>query len=339
MKKSIVLSGIQPSGKLSIGNYLGALRQWIEMQDNYNCQYCIVDLHAISIRKNPKELNKNIFDTLAICLSSGIDPKKSSLFIQSHIPEHTQLSWLLNCYTQIGELKRMTQFKDKSQCYNNVNAGLFNYPVLMAADILLYGAHKVPVGNDQKQHLELARNIAIRFNNIYSQNNPIFTIPKAYTPKINGRVMSLQNSAKKMSKSDHNHKNIITLLDEPKTILKKINQAQTDLDKPPRIIYEADKKPGISNLMSLYSAATGKTFTEIETQYQNTELYSPFKTDVAEAIISMLEPIQIEYKRVRKDYSYLNSVMRDGAKKASILASKTLKKVYEAVGFIVPNFK
>ncbi|KEY91111.1 tryptophanyl-tRNA synthetase [Candidatus Photodesmus blepharus] len=335
MKKNIVLSGIQPSGDLTIGNYLGALRQWKQMQDDYDCQYCIVDLHAITVRQNPKTLYETTLNTLAICLAVGVDPKKSSLFVQSHIPQHTQLSWLLNCYTQMGELKRMTQFKNKSQRYaNDINIGLFNYPVLMASDILLYGAHQVPVGEDQKQHLELARNIAIRFNNLYSPQDPIFTVPKAYTQDANARITGLQDVDKKMSKSDDNRKNVITLLEEPQSIIKKINKAQTDSEIPPRIVYNSEKKAGISNLISLYSAATGKTFSEIETQYQNVEMYGSFKKDVGEAIIEMLQPIKNEYKRVRQDQSYLDLVMRDGAKKASIRAEKQLKKVYKTIGLI-----
>ncbi len=226
----------------------------------------------------------------------------------------------------------MTQFKDKSSRYaNDVNAGLFGYPVLMAADILLYGAHQVPVGNDQKQHLELARDIATRFNNIYGADNPIFTVPEPYIPKVNARVMSLQDATKKMSKSDDNRKNVITLLEEPKSIIKKINKAQTDTETPPRIAHDIENKAGISNLMGLYAAATGKSFEEIEAQYQGVEMYGPFKKDVGDAIVAMLEPVQAEYKRIREDRAYLNSVMKQGAEKASARASVTLAKAYEAV--------
>ncbi|MGF1721623.1 tryptophan--tRNA ligase [Vibrio kyushuensis] len=335
MSKPIVLSGVQPSGELSIGNYLGALRQWQQMQDDYDCQYCVVDLHAVTVRQDPKALHEATLDALAICLAVGVDPKKSSLFVQSHVPEHAQLGWLLNCYTQMGELSRMTQFKDKSQRYaNDINVGLFDYPVLMAADILLYGAHQVPVGSDQKQHLELARDIATRFNNIYSPEAPIFTVPEPYIPTVNARVMSLQDATKKMSKSDDNRKNVITLLEDPKSILKKINKAQTDAETPPRIKSDWENKAGISNLMSLYSAATGKTFEEIEAQYQGVEMYGPFKKDVGQAIVAMLEPVQAEYKRIRDDRAYLDSVMKAGADKASERAAVTLKKAYEAVGFV-----
>ncbi len=336
MSKPIVLSGVQPSGELSIGNYLGALRQWHQMQDDYNCQYCVVDLHAITVRQDPQALRDATLDALSVCLAVGVDPKKSTLFVQSHVPEHAQLGWLLNCYTQMGELNRMTQFKDKSQRYaNDVNVGLYDYPVLMAADILLYGAHQVPVGSDQKQHLELARDVATRFNNIYCPEEPIFTVPEPYIPTVNARVMSLQDATKKMSKSDDNRKNVITLLEDPKSIIKKINKAQTDTETPPRIAYDIDLKGGISNLMGLYSAATGLSFEEIESKYQGVEMYGPFKKDVGEALVSMLEPIQSEYKRIREDRAYLDSVMKEGAEKASARAAVTLKKAYEAVGFIL----
>lgn len=238
-------------------------------------------------------------------------------------------------YTQMGELNRMTQFKDKSQRYaNDVNAGLFAYPVLMAADILIYGAHQVPVGNDQKQHLELARDIANRFNNVYSPEAPIFQIPEPYIPQVNARVMSLQDATKKMSKSDDNRKNVITLLEDPKSILKKINKAQTDAEMPPRIAHDIENKAGISNLMGLYSAATGKTYAEIEAQYAGIEMYGPFKKDVGEALVTMLEPIQAEYHRIRADRAYMDEVMKVGAEKASERASIMLKKAYKAVGFV-----
>ncbi|MGF1750802.1 tryptophan--tRNA ligase [Vibrio cionasavignyae] len=335
MSKPIVLSGVQPSGELSIGNYLGALRQWQQMQDDYDCQYCVVDLHAITVRQDPKALHEATLDALAICLAVGVDPKKSTLFVQSHVPEHAQLGWLLNCYTQMGELNRMTQFKDKSQRYaNDVNVGLYDYPVLMAADILLYGAHQVPVGSDQKQHLELARDIATRFNNIYTPEAPLFTVPEPYIPTVNARVMSLQDATKKMSKSDDNRKNVITLLEEPKSILKKINKAQTDAETPPRIAHDWESKAGISNLMGLYSAATGKSFADIEAQYAGVEMYGPFKKDVGEALVAMLEPIQNEYKRIRADRAYMDDVMRQGAEKASERAAVTLAKAYKAVGFV-----
>jgi tryptophanyl-tRNA synthetase len=306
------------------------------MQDDFDCQYCVVDLHAITVRQDPKALHEATLDALAICLAVGVDPKKSSLFVQSHVPEHAQLGWILNCYTQMGELNRMTQFKDKSARHaNDVNVGLYGYPVLMAADILLYGAHKVPVGSDQKQHLELARDIANRFNNLYgSEGQPIFEVPEPYIPAVNARVMSLQDATKKMSKSDDNRKNVITLLEEPKSILKKINKAQTDAQNPPSIIHDIENKAGIANLMGLYSGATGKTFADIEAQYAGVEMYGPFKKDVGEAIVAMLEPVQAEYKRIRADRAYMDAVMKAGAEKASARAAVTLKKAYEAVGFV-----
>ncbi|MFB9136480.1 tryptophan--tRNA ligase [Vibrio olivae] len=335
MSKPIVLSGVQPSGELSIGNYLGALRQWQQMQDDYDCHYCVVDLHAITVRQDPQALHEATLDALAICLAVGVDPKKSTLFVQSHVPEHAQLGWLLNCYTQMGELNRMTQFKDKSARYaNDVNVGLFDYPVLMAADILLYQANQVPVGSDQKQHLELARDIATRFNNIYSPEQPIFTVPEPYIPQVNARVMSLQDATKKMSKSDDNRKNVITLLEDPKSILKKINKAQTDTETPPRIAHDIENKAGISNLMGLYAAATNMSFAEIEAKYQGVEMYGPFKKDVGEALVAMLEPVQAEYRRIRDDRAYLDSVMKAGAEKASAEANKTLEQVFKAIGFV-----
>jgi tryptophanyl-tRNA synthetase len=335
MSKPIVFSGVQPSGELSIGNYLGALRQWQQMQADYDCYYCIVNLHAITVRQNPEMLREATLDALAMCLAVGVDPKKSTLFIQSHAPEHAQLSWLLNCYTQMGELNRMTQFKDKSLRYaNDVNVGLFDYPVLMAADILLYGADQVPVGSDQKQHLELARDIATRFNNIYCPESPLFTVPEPYIPTVNARVMSLQDATKKMSKSDDNRKNVITLLEDPKSIITKINKAQTDTETPPRIAYDIENKGGISNLMGLYSAATGLSFADIEAKYQDVEMYGPFKKEVGEAVVAMLEPIQSEYLRVRSDLGYLNEVMAQGAEKASARASVTLQRAYDVVGFL-----
>ena len=331
MTKPIVLSGVQPSGELSIGNYLGALRQWQQMQDDYNCHYCIVDLHAITVRQDPKALHEATLDALAICLAVGVDPEKSALFIQSHVPEHAQLSWVLNCYTQIGELNRMTQFKDKSQRHaHDVNAGLFNYPVLMAADILLYQAKQVPVGDDQRQHLELARDIATRFNNLYGET---FSIPEAYLPKTASRVMSLQDATKKMSKSDDNRKNVITLLEDPKSITKKIKSAVTDPEDPPCIILDAQAKPGIANLMGLYSASTGKSISEIEAEFQG-KMYGDFKKEVAEAIVTLLTPVQSEYQRIRSDRTYMDSVMKSGAQKASEHASVTLANVYKALGFV-----
>ncbi|MFD2176997.1 tryptophan--tRNA ligase [Veronia pacifica] len=327
----IVLSGVQPSGELSIGNYMGALRQWEQMQDDYNCQYCIVDLHAITVRQDANTLREATLDALALCLAVGVSPERSNLFVQSHVPEHAQLGWVLNCYTQMGELNRMTQFKDKSARHaENINAGLFSYPVLMAADILLYQANQVPVGNDQKQHLELARDIAHRFNNLYGDT---FVVPEPYIPPVGARVMSLQDPLKKMSKSDDNRNNVIGLLEDPKAIVKKIKRAVTDSDEPPRVIFDIENKPGVANLMGLMSGVTGKTYAEIEAEYAD-KMYGHLKKDTADAVVAMLEPLQARYKEFRADRAYLDSVMKVGAEKASAHAARTLKKVYEAVGFV-----
>ncbi|KDM90594.1 tryptophan--tRNA ligase [Photobacterium galatheae] len=331
MSKPIVFSGVQPSGELSIGNYMGALRQWEQMQDDYNCHYCVVDLHAITVRQDPAELREATLDALALCLAVGVSPEKSTLFVQSHAPEHAQLAWVLNCYTQMGELNRMTQFKDKSQRHSeNINAGLFSYPVLMAADILLYGAHQVPVGNDQKQHLELARDIAIRFNNLYGDT---FVVPEPYIPSVGARVMSLQDPLKKMSKSDDNRNNVIGLLEDPKVITKKIKRAVTDSEEPPRVLFDVENKPGVSNLMGIMSGVTGKSFADIEAEYTG-KMYGHLKKDTAEAVVAMLEPLQARYKAYREDRAFLDQVMKTGAEKASAQAAQVLKKVYEAVGFV-----
>ncbi|KKD00029.1 tryptophan--tRNA ligase [Photobacterium halotolerans] len=331
MSKPIVFSGVQPSGELSIGNYMGALRQWEQMQDEYNCHYCVVDLHAITVRQDPAALREATLDALALCLAVGVSPEKSTLFVQSHAPEHAQLAWVLNCYTQMGELNRMTQFKDKSQRHSeNINAGLFSYPVLMAADILLYGAHQVPVGNDQKQHLELARDIAIRFNNLYGET---FVVPEPYIPPVGARVMSLQDPLKKMSKSDDNRNNVIGLLEDPKAITKKIKRAVTDSEEPPRVVFDIENKPGVSNLMGIMSGVTGKSLADIEAEYSD-KMYGHLKKDTAEAVVAMLEPLQARYHAYREDRAFLDQVMKTGAEKASARAAEVLKKVYQAVGFV-----
>ncbi len=331
MSKPIVLSGCQPSGELTIGNYLGALKQWVNMQDDHDCYYMLVDQHAITVRPDPAALRKATLDGLALYLACGVDPKKSTIFIQSHVPEHAQLSWVLNCYTQMGELNRMTQFKDKSQkSENNMNSGLFTYPVLMAADILLYRADRVPVGEDQKQHLELARDIATRFNNLYGN---IFTVPDPYIPEHGARVMSLQDPLKKMSKSDDNNNNFIGLLEDTKKITKKIKRAVTDSDEQANIYYNVAEKPGVSNLLSLLSCATGKSIESLVPDYED-KMYGHLKGDVAEAVVSLLEPIQQRYHEYREDQAFLDQVMREGAEKASAHASEVLAKVYDAIGFI-----
>jgi len=331
--KPIVLSGAQPSGQLTIGNYLGALRQWDKMQDDYNCLYCIVDLHAITVRQDPEKLRNASLDSLALYLACGIDPKRSAVFMQSHVPEHSQLAWILSCYTQFGELSRMTQFKDKSERHaSNVNAGLFTYPVLMAADILLYQTNQVPVGHDQKQHLELARDVAARFNALHGD---VFTIPEPYIPPVAARVMSLQDPLKKMSKSDDNPQNFIGLLEDPKVIAKKIKRAVTDSEDPPRVRYDLESKPGVANLLSILSGVTGKTIPQLEAEYEG-KMYGHLKGDVADAVVALLEPVQQRFHELRADQTTLTAVMREGAEKARARAAATLKKVNEAVGFVLP---
>ncbi len=329
MSKEIIFSGIQPSGELSVGNYIGSLRNWVQLQDDYECIYCVVNEHAITVRQDPKELLDRSLNTLALFIAAGVDPNKSTIFLQSHVPAHCQLSWVLNCYTQVGELNRMTQYKDKSKRYaDNVTAGLFDYPVLMAADILLYQADLVPVGDDQKQHIEITRDIATRFNNIYGQT---FTLPKGYFPKAGARVMSLQEPLKKMSKSDDNQNNVIRILEDPKSILKKMKKAVTDSDNPPVIAYDWENKPGVSNLLEILSASTGTPVEDLVEKYKG-QMYGTFKCEVGEAVVAMLEPVQQRYKEIRQDVSYLNEVLKDGAKKASERAEKTLEDVYKKIG-------
>jgi tryptophanyl-tRNA synthetase len=333
LQKPIVLSGCQPSGQLTMGNYMGALRQWVDMQDENDCLYMIVDLHAITVRQEPAALNKACLDGLALYLACGIDPKKSSIFMQSHVPEHAQLSWVLNCYTQMGELNRMTQFKDKSlKNASNINVGLYSYPVLQAADILVYQANKVPVGEDQKQHLELTRDIATRFNNLYGD---VFTIPDPFIPESGARVMSLQDPLRKMSKSDDNPNNVIGLLEDPKKLAKKIKRAVTDSDEQARIYFDTAEKPGVSNLLSLLSCTTGESVASLVPKYED-KMYGHLKGDVAEAVVNMLTPIQAEYARIRADDSYLHEVLRASAIRAREKASVTLAKTYKALGFVAP---
>ena len=329
--KPVVFSGAQPSGELTIGNYMGALRQWVKMQDDFDCIYCIVDQHAITVRQDPAELRKRTLDTLSLYMACGLEPVKNTLFVQSHVPQHAQLGWALNCYTYFGELSRMTQFKDKSARYaENINAGLFDYPVLMAADILLYQTNQVPVGEDQKQHLELSRDIAQRFNAIYGD---IFKVPEPFIPKSGARVMSLLEPTKKMSKSDDNRNNVIGLLEDPKSVVKKIKRAVTDSDEPPVVRYDLKEKAGVSNLLDILSAVTGKTIPELEQHFEG-KMYGHLKGEVAEAVSGMLIDLQERYHRFRNDEAFLNQVMKDGAEKASARASQTLKAVYEAIGFV-----
>ncbi|KAA8996364.1 tryptophan--tRNA ligase [Affinibrenneria salicis] len=331
MSKPIVFSGAQPSGELTIGNYMGALRQWVNMQDDYDCIYCIVDLHAITVRQDAQQLRKATLDTLALYLACGIDPQKSTIFVQSHVPEHTQLSWALNCYTYFGELSRMTQFKDKSARYaENINAGLFGYPVLMAADILLYQTNQVPVGEDQKQHLEISRDIAQRFNTLYGD---IFQVPEPFIPTTGARVMSLLEPTKKMSKSDDNRNNVIGLLEEPKSVVKKIKRAVTDSDEPPVVRYDVVNKAGVSNLLDILSGVTGKPVSVLEQEFAG-QMYGHLKGAVAEAVAGMLGELQERYYHFRNNEALLQQIMRDGAEKARARAQKTLKQVYDAIGFV-----
>lgn len=331
MTKPIVLSGAQPSGQLTIGNYMGALRQWVQMQDDFDCLYCIVDLHAITVRQDPQQLRKACLDTAALYLALGIDPEKSTVFLQSHVPQHAELGWILNCYTQMGELSRMTQFKDKSQRYeNNVSVGLFDYPVLMAADILLYQANQVPVGQDQKQHLELTRDIAYRFNSLYGD---VFATPEPFIPAQGAKVMSLQDPTKKMSKSDDNQNNVIGLLEDPKSIIKKLKKSMTDSEMPPVIRYDVETKPGVSNLLSLMHGATGQSIDDLVAHFDG-KMYGHLKTETADAVIALLEPVQQRYQALRSEESELLAILDNGAAKARIRAESTLAKVYDAIGFV-----
>ncbi len=324
--KKTILSGVQPSGTLTIGNYLGALRNWATMQYDYNCYFCVVDLHAITVRQVPADLRQNCLKTLALYLAVGIDPEQNALFIQSHVPAHAELAWVLSCYTMFGELSRMTQFKDKSAKHSdNINAGLFTYPVLMAADILLYQPDLVPVGSDQKQHIELARDIANRFNNSYSDT---FKIPEPYMPKAGARIMSLSDPTSKMSKSDFGDGSIF-LLDDRDTVIRKIKRAVTDSGSEVRY---AEGKDGINNLMSIYSAFTGKGFSEIESEFVG-KGYGDFKLAVGEVVADALDKFQEKYKVFISDKEQLNKILIDGASKASYVAEKTLRKVYRKVGF------
>ena len=326
-KKKRIFSGVQPSGILTLGNYLGAIKNWVDLQDDYECLYCVVDLHAITVRQVPAELRKRTLEGLALYIACGIDPEKSTMFVQSHVPAHAELSWVLGCNTMFGELSRMTQFKDKSQKHSdNINAGLFTYPVLMAADILLYGTDMVPVGVDQKQHVELARDIAHRFNNAYSDT---FTIPEPFIPKTGKKIYSLTDPTKKMSKSDPNPASFVAIIESRDETIKKIKRAVTDSDS---VVKFAEGKDGINNLMSIYSAFTGKEFYEIEKEFDG-KGYGDFKAAVGEVCADGLESVRTEYAKLVKDKAYLESIMKDGAERASFLASKTLSKVYRKVGF------
>ncbi len=326
--KKLIFSGIQPTGTFTLGNYIGAVRNWGPLQDEYNCIYCVVDMHAITVKQEPAKLRKNTMDAYALLMACGVDPQKSILFIQSHVKSHAELNWILSCNTQFGELSRMTQFKDKSQRHaDDVNAGLFTYPVLMAADILAYNADLVPVGADQKQHLELARNIAQRFNQRYGD---FFTVPEPYIPKTGAKVMSLQDPTKKMSKSDENPNSCILILDDKDTIIRKFKRAVTDSEA--EVCYR-EGKDGINNLMTIYSSVTGKDFDSITSEFAG-KGYGDFKLAVGEAVADHLEPVRTEFDRLSKDKAFLKECYTEGAQKALSYSQRILTKVYRKVGFV-----
>jgi tryptophanyl-tRNA synthetase len=330
--KPVVLSGIQPSGRLTLGNYIGALKNWVAMQDDYDCLYTLVDLHSITVQQDPAELRERCYEFICLYLACGLDPEKSTLFVQSHVPAHSQLAWVLNCYTAMGELNRQTQYKDKSARHaENINAGLFDYPVLMAADILIYQANAVPVGTDQKQHLELARDLAQRFNTRHDAD--VFTVPEPFIPEVGARIMSLQEPTAKMSKSDSTETNYIALLDEPKRVERKIKRAVTDSDGEVR--FDEAAKPGVSNLLSMYSAVTGCSIAQAEAHFAGGG-YGKLKGDLAEAVIAFLEPLQTRYHQYRDDRAELDALLARGADKARERAAPTLERVYDALGFLKP---
>ncbi len=326
-KKQVVLSAIQPTGTPTLGNYLGALKNWKNMADDYECYYAVADLHSITVRPEPAQLRRKTLEMYAFLLAIGLDPEKNTVFVQSHVSAHAQLGWILNCYTQFGEAARMTQFKDKSEKHpENVNVGLFAYPMLMAADILLYQANYVPIGVDQKQHLEITRNIADRFNGLYGET---FTLPEPFIGKTGAKIMSLQEPTKKMSKSDTNVKAFISVLDDTDTIVRKIKSAVTDSEA--RVHY-AQGKDGVNNLMTIYSCCTGKDFAEIEKEFDG-KGYGDFKAAVAQAVVAELAPVRDEFNRLIADKSYLNACMEAGAQKAARVANRTLRKAMKRVGF------
>ena len=327
--KKIILSGIQPSGAMTLGTYIGALKNWVALADEYECYYMIVDMHAIVARQDPATLRKTPFEQLAQYIACGLNPDKNILFIQSHVPAHAQLAWVLNCYTMFGELSRMTQFKDKSsKNEENINAGLFTYPSLQAADILLYQADYVPVGADQKQHIELTRDIAVRFNGIYGD---VFKLPEPYIPTVGARIMDLQTPTSKMSKSEIVDGGCVLLLDKPDDIMRSFKRAVTDSETSIR--YDPEKKPGISNLIQIYSVCADKDFDAIENEFAG-KGYGDFKHIVGEAVVELLRPIREEALKLLADKAYLESVFKEGAEKASYTANKTLRKVYKKIGFI-----
>ncbi|MCJ7835378.1 tryptophan--tRNA ligase [Cuneatibacter sp. NSJ-177] len=325
-KKSL-FSGMQATGNITIGNYMGALRNWVSLNEEYECFFCVVDEHSITIRQDPAELRKRARNLLMLYIAAGLDPKKNCIYYQSHVSAHAELAWILNCFTYMGELSRMTQFKDKSQKHaDNINAGLFDYPVLMAADILLFQSDVVPVGVDQMQHLELTRDVAQRFNGIYGD---VFTIPEAYIGKVGAKIMSLQDPGKKMSKSDENPNASIYLMDDPDAVMRKCKRAVTDSEG---IILYRDEQPGVKNLIDIYSACTGKKPEEVVKEFDGRG-YGDFKIAVGEALISIMKPIQEEHARLSKDKAYVDGIIKENAEKAAYYANKTLRKVQKKVGF------
>ena len=327
-EKKVIFSGIQPSGQLTLGNYLGALKNWVNLQDDYNCIYSVVDLHAITVRQEPAKLRRQILETYALLLACGVDPQKSLLFIQSQVSTHAELAWILTCYPQCGELSRMTQIKDKSARHaDNVNAGLITYPSLMAADILLYQADLVPVGADQKQHLELSRDIATRMNGLY---NNVFTVPEPYIPKAGARVMSLQDPTKKMSKSDENVNAYVAILDKPDDIMRKFKRAVTDSEAK---VCRGESKDGVNNLIGIYAAVTGKTEEQVEVEFEG-KGYGDFKTAVGEAVVETLRPVREKFEQYMGDKAFLEQCYREGAEKAYAISRRTLSKVQRKIGFL-----
>ena len=330
-KKKVMLSGIKPTGDLTLGSYLGAIKNWAERAEQYDCYYFMADLHALTTRNNPADLRRRTLEQLAQYVACGLDPQKNTLFIQSHVPQHAELGWILNCYTMFGELSRMTQFKDKSaKNADNINGGLFTYPALMAADILLYQPDYVPVGEDQKQHVELTRDVAQRFNNLYGET---FRMPEPFIPKVGARVMDLLDPHSKMSKSDEIGNGRVCLMDDPADIMRKFKRAVTDCDTERCVRYDPENKPGVANLMSIYAAVTGKSFAEIEAEFEG-KGYGAFKPAVGEAVVETLRPIREEAQRIIKDKAYLEAMCRDGAERASYIAEKTLRKVRKKVGLV-----
>ena len=325
--KKVLFSGMQATGNLTLGNYLGALKNWVTLSDEYECFYSVVDMHSITVRQDPATLRKRARALLTLYIAAGLDPKKNCIYYQSHVSAHAELAWILNCFTYMGELNRMTQFKDKAAKHaDNINAGLFTYPVLMAADILLYQADVVPVGIDQMQHLEITRDIAERFNNIYGD---VFTIPQAYVGKVGAKIMSLQDPTKKMSKSDENPNASIYLMDDPDTIMRKCKRAVTDSEA--QILYR-DEQPGVKNLIDIYSACTGKTPDEVVKEFDG-KGYGEFKLAVGEAVVSVLRPLQEEVERLNKDKAFIDGIIKENAEKAGYFANKTLRKVQKKIGF------